>query len=108
VWKLKMRGGISPLPQYIFMAWCLVKHRDNFNVYLCYFLLWSKLLSALCFNMCWIFVYILPFHLLVLIGLSRQVESGRAILILTLWIGFQQFTNVLLNQTKRATITYKR
>jgi hypothetical protein len=23
-----------PLPQYAFMAWCLVKHRDNFTFYL--------------------------------------------------------------------------
>jgi hypothetical protein len=28
-----MRGGISPLPRYVFMAWCLVKHRDNFTFY---------------------------------------------------------------------------
>jgi hypothetical protein len=26
-----MCGAIPPLPQYIFMAWCLVKHRDNFT-----------------------------------------------------------------------------
>jgi hypothetical protein len=26
-----MRGAILPLPQYAFMAWCLVKHRDNFT-----------------------------------------------------------------------------
>jgi hypothetical protein len=26
-----MRGAISPLPQYVFMACCLVKHRDNFT-----------------------------------------------------------------------------
>jgi hypothetical protein len=26
-----MRGAIPPLPQYIFMAWCLVKQRDNFT-----------------------------------------------------------------------------
>jgi hypothetical protein len=26
-----MRGTIPPLPQYIFMAWCLVKHSDNFT-----------------------------------------------------------------------------
>jgi hypothetical protein len=26
-----MRGAIIPLPQYAFMAWCLVKHRDNFT-----------------------------------------------------------------------------
>jgi hypothetical protein len=24
-----MRGAIPPLPQYVFMALCLVKHRDN-------------------------------------------------------------------------------
>jgi hypothetical protein len=31
-----MRGTISPLPQYAFMTWCLVKHRNNFtfNLYL--------------------------------------------------------------------------
>jgi hypothetical protein len=29
--KLKMRGAIPQLPQYAFMAWCLVKHRDNFT-----------------------------------------------------------------------------
>jgi hypothetical protein len=26
-----MRGTIPPLLQYVFMTWCLVKHRDNFN-----------------------------------------------------------------------------
>jgi len=25
-----MRGAIPPLPKYVFMAWCLVKHSDNF------------------------------------------------------------------------------
>jgi hypothetical protein len=25
------RGAVPPLPQYVFMAWCLVKHRDNFT-----------------------------------------------------------------------------
>jgi hypothetical protein len=29
-----MRGAIPPLPQYVFMAWCLVKHRDNFTFHL--------------------------------------------------------------------------
>jgi hypothetical protein len=24
-----MRGAIPPLPKYVFMAWYLVKHRDN-------------------------------------------------------------------------------
>jgi hypothetical protein len=29
-----MRGAILPLPQYVSMVWCLVKHRDNFIFYL--------------------------------------------------------------------------
>jgi hypothetical protein len=31
-----MRGAIPPFPHYVFMAWCLVKHRDNFTFYLFY------------------------------------------------------------------------
>jgi hypothetical protein len=27
----RMNGAIPPLPHYTFMAWCLVKHRDNFT-----------------------------------------------------------------------------
>jgi len=26
-----MRGDIPPLPQYIFIVWCFVKQRENFN-----------------------------------------------------------------------------
>jgi hypothetical protein len=26
-----MRGAIPSLPQYVFMAWYLVKHRENFT-----------------------------------------------------------------------------
>jgi hypothetical protein len=26
-----MRGAIPPISQYVFMVWCLVKHRDNFT-----------------------------------------------------------------------------
>jgi hypothetical protein len=29
-----MRGAIPPLSQYVFMAWCLVKHRDTYIFYL--------------------------------------------------------------------------
>jgi hypothetical protein len=29
--RSRMRGSIPPLPQYVFMEWCLVKHRDNFT-----------------------------------------------------------------------------
>jgi len=32
-----MRGAIPPLPQYFYMAWCLVKHRDNFTFTFTYF-----------------------------------------------------------------------
>jgi hypothetical protein len=28
--RLRKREAIPPLPQYVFMAWCLVKHRGNF------------------------------------------------------------------------------
>jgi hypothetical protein len=30
-----MRGAIPPLPQYVFMASCLIKHRDNFVPFTC-------------------------------------------------------------------------
>jgi len=26
-----MDGAVPPLPQYAFMAWCLVKHTDDFT-----------------------------------------------------------------------------
>jgi hypothetical protein len=26
-----MNGAIPSLPRYVFLAWCLVKHRDNFT-----------------------------------------------------------------------------
>jgi hypothetical protein len=29
--RSRMRGAIRLLPQYVLMAWCLVKHRDNFT-----------------------------------------------------------------------------
>jgi len=35
VTKLRLRGAVHPLPRYIFMAWCLVKHGDNFICYIC-------------------------------------------------------------------------
>jgi hypothetical protein len=27
----RIRGAIPPVPKYVFMAWCLVEHRDNFT-----------------------------------------------------------------------------
>jgi hypothetical protein len=29
--RSRMLGAIPPFPQYAFMAWCFVKHRDNFT-----------------------------------------------------------------------------
>jgi len=53
--KLRMRGRILPLPHYVFMAWCLVKYRENFTFYKAFiilFLSYIKIcvltLSALC------------------------------------------------------------
>jgi len=31
--RSRMHGAISPLPQCIFMAWYLAKHRDNFHLF---------------------------------------------------------------------------
>jgi hypothetical protein len=43
--RSRMRGAIPPLPQYVFTAWCLVKHRDNFTSYLYYGLLIASVLQ---------------------------------------------------------------
>jgi len=32
--RLRMRGSIPPLPHYVFMAWCLVEHRDIFTLFI--------------------------------------------------------------------------
>jgi hypothetical protein len=29
--RSRMRGAIPPLPQHVIIAWCLVKHKDNFT-----------------------------------------------------------------------------
>jgi len=31
---MNMRGALTPLPQYIFMGWCLDQHRETFTFYL--------------------------------------------------------------------------
>jgi hypothetical protein len=41
-----MRGAIPLLPQYVFIAWCLVKHRDfTFTFYLNYLTAWCRVLE---------------------------------------------------------------
>jgi hypothetical protein len=32
--RSRLRGAMPPLPHYVFMAWCLVEHRDNLTFYL--------------------------------------------------------------------------
>jgi hypothetical protein len=32
--EVKNAWSCTSIPQYVFMAWCLVKHRDNFTFYL--------------------------------------------------------------------------
>jgi len=41
-----MRGATLPVPQYVFVAWCLVKHRDSFTFYT-YLLVLSRILFQL-------------------------------------------------------------
>jgi hypothetical protein len=48
VLRSRMRGAIPPLTQYAFMAWCFVKHRNNFTYYL---LLWWKVITLPIVNM---------------------------------------------------------
>jgi len=44
-----MSGAMLPLPRYAFMAWCLVKHRDNFTFYLLPF---NGQTDKLCISIC--------------------------------------------------------
>jgi hypothetical protein len=51
----RMCGAISPLPQYVFMNWCLVKHSDNFSFTLQVSVLSAPplaLYSLLCYDLC--------------------------------------------------------
>jgi hypothetical protein len=34
--EVKNAWSYTSIPQYVFMAWCLVKHRDNFTFYIFY------------------------------------------------------------------------
>jgi hypothetical protein len=42
-----MRGAIPP-PEYIFIAWCLVKYRDNFTLLKLFLKMKGKSFSQLC------------------------------------------------------------
>jgi hypothetical protein len=44
--RLRRRGAIPPPPQCVFMAWCLVKHRDyNFTFHLSIFMYYGNVSS---------------------------------------------------------------
>jgi len=34
VLRLRMCGAVAPVPKYNFMAWCLVKHSNNFTFFI--------------------------------------------------------------------------
>jgi hypothetical protein len=49
-----MRGAIPPLFQYAFMAWCLVKYRDNFTftfILPYYYSIYNKQSMGIVFNL---------------------------------------------------------
>jgi hypothetical protein len=56
--RSRMHGTTPPLPKYVFMAWCLVKHRDNFTLHSntrsllkeCYLLLYSHVINLWLFK----------------------------------------------------------
>jgi hypothetical protein len=41
--EVKNAWSYTSTPQYVFMAWCLVKHRDNFTFTLVYYITYGKL-----------------------------------------------------------------
>jgi hypothetical protein len=43
-----MRGAIPAIPQYVFMAWCIVEHRDNFTFTFTFTFYWSWRNDTLC------------------------------------------------------------
>jgi hypothetical protein len=47
--EVKNAWSYTSTPQYVFMKWCLVKHRDNFTFYL-YITLHRKMLQILVIN----------------------------------------------------------
>jgi hypothetical protein len=45
-----MHGVIPPLPQYAFIAWCLVNHRDNFTFTFCMIVLLASIMLVTVFR----------------------------------------------------------
>jgi hypothetical protein len=79
-----MSGAVSPLPQYAFISWCLVKkHRDNFTFYFYgtrrFITLFTRVrnwsLSLLSF------ILLLLLLLLLLLSLAPQLSLGLGLLL---------------------------
>jgi hypothetical protein len=67
--KVRNAWSYTSTPQYIFTAWCLFKHRDNFTFYLYLYMKWGLSLTQLFKNI------ILPLkHLSVTTKLLRSEE----------------------------------
>jgi hypothetical protein len=57
-----MRGAIPPLPPVLFMAWCLVKHKDNFTFTFMFMCTPGLLAQALYSRLCLMFIYYLRLY----------------------------------------------
>jgi len=63
-----MSGAIPPLPQCVFVAWCLVKHRDKFKMLVVEanhgLILGMKFYNLLCVFCCWLLLSasVLPYR----------------------------------------------
>jgi hypothetical protein len=68
--RSRVGGAIPPLPQYIFMAWCLVKHRNNFTFTLPHIVQYTADLTS------WIDLYALFHHV---IGLPDVPEMSLVV-----------------------------
>jgi hypothetical protein len=68
--EVKNAWSLPPLPQYAFMAWCLVKHRDNFTFTFYLYEYVSKLITYASSHKCWS-----PHHSMFLWKVKDEVVS---------------------------------
>jgi len=73
-----MRRAIPPLPQYVFMAWCLDKHKDNFTLILSSRIICSLWTGSLFVNFEGILDHNLPSVRLSLSLASMRMENATA------------------------------
>jgi hypothetical protein len=70
--RFRMRGAIPPLPQYVFMAWCLIKHRGELCLTFTLNICGSTDYLEVCFKQ------VVPSgQLLIIAGKTRQNERER-------------------------------